>query len=163
MFEWTENRLLAKGLKYWAHSCPSLQIKSRKYSAGKNVWHRLWKSEKSWFASKQNECLWRSGHPKGSLKKVFWEISQNSQENICAGISFFDKVKLYRSATSLKTRLQRSYFLVNFVKFVRTPFLQNTTGWLLLIIAVSIVVKGELVNKTVNYDTKTKRVVIFNG
>ena len=44
---------------------------------------------------------------------------------------------------------------MNFAKFVRTPFLQNTTGRLLMIMAVSIVVKGELANKTVNYDTKT--------
>ena len=45
-------------------------------------------------------------------------------------------------------------FLVNFAKFVRTPFLQNSTGRLLLIIAVSIVVKGVLTNEKVNYDTK---------
>ena len=82
---------------------------------------------------------------------------ENSQENICVGISFFDKVKLCRSAASLKTRLQRRCFLVNFAKFVRTPFLQNTTRRLLLIIAVSIVLvmKGELASETVNYDTKT--------
>ena len=48
-------------------------------------------------------------------------------------------------------------FLVNFAKFVRTPFLQNSTGRLLLIIAVSIVVKGVLANETVNYDTKALR------
>ena len=48
-------------------------------------------------------------------------------------------------------------FLVNFAKFVRTPFLQNSTGRLLLIIAVSIVVKGVLANETVNYDTKARR------
>ena len=48
-------------------------------------------------------------------------------------------------------------FLANFAKFVRTPFLQNTTRRLLLIIAVSIVLvmKGELASETVNYDTKT--------
>ena len=28
----------------------------------------------------------------GPLKMVLWEILQNSQENICVGISFFDKV-----------------------------------------------------------------------
>ena len=46
---------------------------------------------------------------------------------------------------------------MNFAKFVRTPFLQNTTRRLLLIIAVSIVLvmKGELASETVNYDTKT--------
>ena len=43
------------------------------------------------------------------------KISQNSQKTICVRISFFDKVKLCRSAASLKTRI-----LVNFPKFVRT-------------------------------------------
>ena len=53
---------------------------------------------------------------------------------------FFDKVELCRSAASL-----------------RTPFLQNTTRRLLLIIAVSIVLvmKGELGSEIVNYGTKT--------
>ena len=40
-------------------------------------------------------------------------------------INFFDK--LCRSGASLKTRLQCRCFLVNFAKFVRTPFLQNIT------------------------------------
>ena len=45
---------------------------------------------------------------------------------------------------------------MNFVKFAKTPFLQNTTRRLLLIIAVSVilVMKGELASETVNYDTK---------
>ena len=47
-------------------------------------------------------------------------------------------------------------FFVNFVKFVGTLFLQNSTGRLLVIIAASIVAKGVLANETVNYDTKTK-------
>ena len=48
------------------------------------------------------------------------------------------------------------FFLVNFAKFVRTPFLQKTTRRLLLIITVSIVLvmKGELESETVNYNTK---------
>ena len=48
---------------------------------------------------------------------------------------------------------------MNFAKFVRTPFSQNITGLLLLIIAVPVVVKGELANKTANYGTKTKAYV----
>ena len=48
-------------------------------------------------------------------------------------------------------------FLVKFTKFVRTPFLQNSTGRLLLIITVSVVKKGILANETVNYDTKALR------
>ena len=43
-----------------------------------------------------------------------------------------------------------------FSKFVKILFLKNTTGRLLLIMAVSTVAKGELGNETVNYDTETK-------
>ena len=54
-------------------------------------------------------------------------------------------------------------FLVNFAKFLRTPFLQNNTGPLLLIVAVSIIAKRVLVNETANYDTKTKAYVLISG
>ena len=67
---------------------PSLHMKPQKYSARKYVWHCFWKGKWSWWDSKQNECLWWSSRPKGSLKEMLWEISQNSQENVCAGISF---------------------------------------------------------------------------
>ena len=36
------------------------------------------------------------------------------------------------------------------------PFLQNTTGRLLLIMVESIVVKGQFTSETVNYDTEIK-------
>ena len=52
-------------------------------------------------------------------------------------------------------------FLVNFAEFVRTPFLQKITGRMILIIAVSIVAKGVLANKTVNYNTQTKAYVLI--
>ena len=41
---------------------------------------------------------------------MFWEISQNSQENTCARVSFLHKVRRCRFATSLKTRLQNKFF-----------------------------------------------------
>ena len=63
----------------------------------------------------------RSSHQRRSMKKVFLEISQNSQENTCARVSFL-----------LKKRPWHRCFLVNFAKFARTPFLQNTSGRLLL-------------------------------
>ena len=44
----------------------------------------------------------------------------------------FNKVAGLRSATLLKKRLWHRCFSVNFVKFLRTPFLQNTLGRLLL-------------------------------
>ena len=47
---------------------------------------------------------------------------------------------------------------MKFAKSVGIP-LQNTTGQLLLIMAVSKVVKRKLANETVIYDTKTKAYV----
>ena len=40
---------------------------------------------------------------------------------------------------------------MNFAKFVRTPFLENMTGRLLLIIVVSLAVKGEFENENLNH------------
>ena len=52
-----------------------------------------------------------------SVRKVFLEIPQNSQENTCA---------------RAKKRLWHRCFPVNFAKFLRTPFLWKTPGLLLL-------------------------------
>ena len=52
-----------------------------------------------------------------SVKKVFLKISQNSQENTRP-----------QPATLLKKSLWYNCFPVNFAKFLRTPFLQNTSG-----------------------------------
>ena len=45
---------------------------------------------------------------------------------------FLNEVTALRSKSLLKKRLQHSGFPVNFVKFLRAPFLQNTSGRLLL-------------------------------
>ena len=50
-------------------------------------------------------------------KKGFLKISQNSLENACARASFLKK-----------RRLWHKFFPVNFAKFLRIPFLQNTSG-----------------------------------
>ena len=66
--------------------------------------------------------------PRGVLwKKVFLEISQNSQENTCA------RVRL-RSAYLLKKRLWYRCFSVNFAKFLKTHFFIEHLWWLLLYI-----------------------------
>ena len=59
---------------------------------------------------------------------MFLEILQNSQENICARISFL--IRLQAEAK----RLWHRCFPVNLAKFLRTPFLTEYLGWLLLII-----------------------------
>ena len=93
----------------------------------------------------------------GFLKEFCKEILQNSRENICAGISFLIKFNFVYLQLHWKCEFSAGVFSCVFAKFVRTHFLQHTiTARLILIIAVSIVVKGESANETVNYDTKTK-------
>ena len=74
----------------------------------------------------------RSSHLRYSVKKVFLEISQNSQTNqLCLSL-FFNKVAGLRPATLLKKRHGHRCFPVNFVKFIRTPFYIEHVWWLLL-------------------------------
>ena len=55
-----------------------------------------------------------------SVIEVFLEISQNSQENSCARVSFLNFIK---------RRLSHRCFPVNFANFLRPhSFLQNTSG-----------------------------------
>ena len=70
-------------------------------------------------------------HKKQKQPEVFCEISQNSEENTCASL-FFNKVAGLRPETFLKKRLCTGVQPVSFVKFLRTPFLQNTSGRMLL-------------------------------
>ena len=60
--------------------------------------------------------------------EVFLEILQNSQENTCARVSFFNEVAGLRPVTLLKKILWDMCFLVNFAKFVWTPSCPNTSG-----------------------------------
>ena len=55
------------------------------------------------------------------VKKVFFEILQNSQENTCARVSFLK-------------RLWHRCFSVNFAKFLRTPFFTEHLRWLPLLL-----------------------------
>ena len=50
--------------------------------------------------------------------------------HLCQSL-FFNKVAV--PETFFKKRLWNRCFPVNFAKFLKTPFLQNTSGWLLLV------------------------------
>ena len=63
------------------------------------------------------ELLSRSSHWRCSVRKVLWNFSKFAGKHLCQ--------------TLLKKRLFYSCFPVNFAKFRRTPFLQNTSGRLL--------------------------------
>ena len=55
-------------------------------------------------------------------KKVFLKISQNLQKNTCVRSSFLIKLQAWR----------HRFFPVNFARFLRATFLQNTFEWLIL-------------------------------
>ena len=84
-------------------------------------------------------CLPTEAATRGVLcKKVFLEISQNSQENTCAKVTFLNKVAALRPVTLLKKRLWHRCFPVNFVKFLRTPLFTEHLWWLLLCLGLNI-------------------------
>ena len=61
-------------------------------------------------------------------KGLLGNLPKSTRKHLCQSL-FFNNVA---AATLLKKRLRQSYFLADFVKFPRTPFLQNTSGRLLL-------------------------------
>ena len=80
-----------------------------------------------WFAYSARVIFWylfsEAVARRCSVKKVFLEISQNSQENNCVRVSFLIKLQ-----SLLKKRLWHCCFPVNFAKFLRIPFLTKTSG-----------------------------------
>ena len=60
---------------------------------------------------------------KGVLKNFVISLIKH----LCQSL-FFNKVTGLRSATSSKKRLWHRCFSVNFAKFLRAPFVQNTSG-----------------------------------
>ena len=72
--------------------------------------------------------LFRSSHQRYSLKKgVFRNFVKFTGKHLSQSL-IFNKVAGLRPAILLKKRLWRRYFPVNFVKFLRTTFCQNTSG-----------------------------------
>ena len=79
--------------------------------------------------------FWRTPFFEEHLRELllFFETGfyVTSSKHLCQSL-FFNKVAGLRPATLLKKRLWDRCFLVNFVKFLRTHFSQNTSGRLLL-------------------------------
>ena len=74
----------------------------------------------------------RSSHQRCSTKKgVLRNFTKFTRKHLRQSL-FFNKVAGLRPATLLKKRLWHGCVPVKFVKFLRTPFLQNTSGGLLL-------------------------------
>ena len=63
-------------------------------------------------------------------------------------MSLFPTSDSLRTATLLKKRLWHRCFFVSFAKFLRTPFLHNTSGWLLMIVTmVSIMITASVMKE----------------
>ena len=72
--------------------------------------------------------LHRSSRPEGFCKKgILRNFPKFSGKHLCQGL-FFNKVAGLRPGTLLKKRLWHRCFAVNFAKFLRIPFLQNTSS-----------------------------------
>ena len=74
----------------------------------------------------------RSSYRKCSVKGgVLKNLAKFTEKHLCQCL-FFNKVAGLRPANLLIKRLRHSCFPVNFAKFLKTPFLQNFSGRLLL-------------------------------
>ena len=90
--------------------------KENYHSAGFNVLSVKQRSENLWKPSN------RSSRPKVFCKKgALKNFTNFTGKRLCQ--SLFNKVACLRPSTLLKKRLCHRCFLVNFVKFLRTPFL----------------------------------------
>ena len=79
----------------------------------------------------RNSWLFRSSYWRCSVKKgVLRNFAKFSGKHLC--LITLQALGLLRPATLLKKRLWYSCFSVNFIKFLRTFILQNTSGRLLL-------------------------------
>ena len=76
------------------------------------------------------DCKRKTSRPVVFCKKsVLRNFTNFTGKNLCQSL-FFNEVA-GRPAISLRKRLWHRFFPVNLVKFLRKPFLQNTTGRLL--------------------------------
>ena len=78
----------------------------------------------------------RSSHQRCSIKKgVLRNFKKFTGKYLCQSLFFNKAAGLRPQAVHVnKKRLWHRCFSVNFAKFLRTPFLQNTSGRLLLLI-----------------------------
>ena len=81
---------------------------------------------------------WKSSHQRYSVRKgVLRNFAKFTGKHLCQSL-FFNKVAGLRPEFLLKKRFWHRCFPVNFAKFLRTPFLQNTSERLLLSVSFLI-------------------------
>ena len=75
----------------------------------------------------------KSNSQKQSPAGVLRNFAKFTGKHLCQS-PFFNEVAGFSPATLLKKRLWHRCSSVNFAKFLKTPFLQNTSGRLLLLL-----------------------------
>ena len=75
----------------------------------------------------KNKSFIKKQPPVGFSKKGVLKKFQTIRQETPVLESYFNRVSGLRAVTLLKKRLQHSCFQVNFMKFLRTSFLQNTS------------------------------------
>ena len=111
----------------------------------------------------RESTLYRSSHRRCSVKKG---VLRNFSKCLrLRPATLLNKSLWLRPATLLKRSLWHRCFPVNFAKLLRTPFLQNTSGRLLLkysILPRKYFYKFHLVLMSVNLTTSTNPGTFFN-
>ena len=99
------------------------------------------------------ETICRSSHQRGSAKKgVIKNFANFTERNLCWSL-FLIKLQAFRPEILLKKRLQRGCFLVNYMKFLRTPISRNdmTASEFGLLHWISYLKKCHLLGKSVSF------------
>ena len=91
----------------------------------------------STFLSITEVVAWR-----GSVKKVFLEILQNSQESTCARVSFLLKLQA-EACNFIKKETLTQVFCCEFSKFLRTTFLKEHLRCMLLEVGMNTEIYGQ--------------------
>ena len=132
------------GGKSWRTLCFYAFIWAFSFPYFSTVWF-MWLIFSMWKCSayqlwKKTHLYWRE-HTFGYQKQppevfckkgVLRNFAKYTGKQLCQRL-FFDKVAGLRPVTLLKKSLRHKCFPVNFAKFPRTPFLQNTSGRLFLV------------------------------
>ena len=111
-------------LSYYDSCASQVYVNSHRYfgrllTLNKERIHRLLKE----WLGRQQRCSMQ--------EDVLRNFTKFTAKHMCQSLSF-NKVAGQRSATLLKKKLWHRHFPVNFAKFLRTPFMQNTSGRVLL-------------------------------
>ena len=103
----------------------------------------------------------RSSHWRCSMKKGVPKNSTKFRRKHLRQSLFFKKVAGLRSATLLKKKPWHRCFPAKFAKFLRAPFLQNTSGRLLLyLVHLCVLIKTAFLKFLFVYNSYSKSQVI---